>query len=393
MKLNRLICILAIIVSCVFVSNYGGNIAYALLYLSLAIPLVAFLYTVYVYSRFKIYQSMENYLVVKGDWNEYSFIIANEDYVTFRNVKVNFLTDKSTIGDTGQTTEYCLLPGEKVKLDTKLKCNYRGEYHVGVDSIVVTDFLYLFTITYPLTSKLKLIVLPRVVELERLVIAPPQMDVKNPIRNSNVTEEELDTELRKYYPGDTRKRIHWKASAKMNELMSRKYQQKPKAEILLFMDLMKVKEEELQVVIIEDKIIECILALASFYIKRGTRSQIIYDMEGLKQVSIASKEEFNAFYQTCAKIHFSSTQLISNLMNERMHRREEGLFYVAATHMLSKEFYLAALQVIAGGNHLCILYVSDDVTTTTKDLIDNLRLAGADVYQLMSGDEIEDVLG
>lgn len=393
MKLNRLFCIFAILGSGIFVSNYGGNVAYALFYLCLSIPLAAFLYTLYVYSRFKIYQSMESYLVVKGDWNNYSFVIANEDYITFRNVKVNFLTDKSTIEDTNQVTEYSLLPGEKEKLDTRLRCNYRGEYHVGVDSIVVTDFLYLFTITYPLTSKLKLIVLPRVVELEQLKIAPAEMDVKNPIRNSNRAEEDLDTELRKYYPGDTRKMIHWKATAKMNELMSRKYQQKPKAEILLFMDLLKMEDTELQVVIIEDKIIECILSLSNYYIKRGTRSQVIYDMEGQKQVTIASKEDFNVFYQACAKIQFNAIQPIHILINERIQRREEGLFYVIATHMLTKDLYLAALQVLAGGNHLCILYISDDVSPTTKGLIDSLRLAGADVYQLMSGDEIEDILG
>ena len=97
MKINRLICVAAIIGSSVFASYYGGNISYALFYLTILIPIIAFLYTVYVYFRFKLYQSMESYLVVKGDWTLYSFIIANEDYITFRNVKVNFLSDKSTI--------------------------------------------------------------------------------------------------------------------------------------------------------------------------------------------------------------------------------------------------------------------------------------------------------
>jgi len=392
MKYNRLICLLSIIGSAVFASYYGGNISYALFYLCILVPIISFLYTIYVYARFKLYQSIGNYMVVKGDWMLYSFIIGNEDYITFRNIKVNFLSDKSTIESTNQITQYSLLPNESERMETRIKCNYRGEYYVGVDSIEVTDFFYLFSITYPVGTKLKALVLPRIVPLEQLGIAPPLTDVKNPIRHSNATEEELDTEIRKYIPGDNKKRIHWKASAKQHELVSRKYYNKPKAEIILFMDMMKIKEAELQVMIVEDKIVESILAISNFYALRRTLSHIIYDMGKEKQVSISSKEEFDAFYKTCATIQFNAKVPVSELIRKRMLRGDEGLFYVAATHLLTKEFYLASLQVISRGNHMCVLFVSDDVTEPTKELISSMRLAGTNVFQIMSEDEIGDIL-
>ena len=392
MKINRLICGLLIIGSGIFASNYGGNISYALLYLSILIPIISFLYTLYVYARFKLYQSMDSYLVVKGDWTLYSFIIANEDYITFRNVKVNFLSDKSTIEATNQTTEYSLLPNDSERLETRMKCNYRGEYHVGVDSIEVTDFLYLFTITYPVGTKLKAVVLPRVVPLEQLGIAPPQSDVKNPLRFSNTAEEELDTEIRKYYPGDSRKRIHWKASAKMQQLISRKYQHIPKAEIVLFMDLMKIKEEELEVVIAEDKIIESVLAIANFYALRGTPSHIIYEMDGKRNIFIASRNEFNAFYKACVSIRFQGSVPVSELIRERLLRGDEGMFFVTATHLLTKELYMAVLQAVSNGNHIAILLVSDDISEHTKELVNSMKMAGINIHQIMSEDEIGSIL-
>lgn len=392
MKINRLIFAGAIIGSGIFVSYYGGNISYAFFYLSLLIPLIAYLYTLYVYFRFKIYQSMDNYLVVKGDWTMYSFIIANEDYVTFRNVKVNFLSDKSTIEKTNQEVEYSLLPSESERMETRIKCNYRGEYEVGVNSIKVTDFLYLFSITYPINSKLKAIVLPRVVPIEKLGIAPPQSDVKNPTRFSNNAEEELDTELRKYNPGDSRKRIHWKASAKLNELTSRKYQHIPKSNISLFMDLVKIKEDDLKVVIAEDKIIESVLAIANFYAMRNMRSEIIYEMEGTKKISIASRDDFNAFYKACVSIRFGSEYPVSELLRERIQRGEQGVFCVVATHLLTKELYRMALLALSGGNHVCILLMSDDISLDTKDMMDNMKKSGVFVYQIMSEDEIGPIL-
>lgn len=392
MKINRLICIAAILGSSVFASYYGGNIPYAFFYLTILTPVIAFLYTVYVYFRFKLYQEIGSYLVTKGEWNSYSFVVANEDIITFRNIKVNFLSDKSTIEAANQVTEYSLLPSESEKLETRIKCNYRGEYYVGVDSIEVTDFLYLFSITYPMGSKMKAYVLPRVVPLERLGIVPPQNDVKNPMRFSNSAEEELDTEIRKYYPGDSRKRIHWKASARMRELITRKYQHIPKAEIAIFMDLAKIKDDELKVVIAEDKIIESVLAITNFYAERRTASHIIYDLDGRRQVPIVSKNDFNAFYKASAKINFVGTLPVYELMDERLNRGEDGMFYVVATHVLSKELYLSALKALNSQNNVSILFISDDITEKTKELISSMKLSGIGIYQIMSEDEIENIL-
>ncbi len=331
-------------------------------------------------------------MVVKGDWNNYSFMIANEDYIAFRNVKVNFLYDKSTIRRTTESMEYSLLPSDTERMDTKLRCNYRGEYAVGVNTIEVTDFLYLFSITYPIATKLKVLVLPRIINVDQLGIAPSLIDPKNPVFFTNATEEELDTEVRKYNPGDNKKRIHWKASAKAGELLSRKYYQKPKAEVVLFMDLSKITEDDLRVVIAEDKIIESILAIANYYAIRKTSSHIIYDMDGIRNISIYSKGDFNAFYKTCVNIKFNSKTSVAELMTRRLQRGDDGIFYVVATAKLTKELYLSSLKVLSGGNRLCILFISDDISEDTKKMIEDMKRAGADIHQIMPKDEIEDVL-
>lgn len=392
MRINHLICILFIIGSGVFASYFGGNISYALFYLSISLPIISYLYTLYVYMRFKIYQSLDTHMVVKGDWNNYSFVIGNEDFIAFRNVKVNFLYDKSTIKKTDDTIEYSLLPGEKESLETKIRCNYRGEYYIGVDSIEVTDFLYLFKITYPLSSKLKVVVLPRVVKLEQLGIAPAFLDPKNPVYNSNTIEEELDTEIRRYNPGDNKKRIHWKASAKVNELLSRKYYKKPKAKAVLFMDLMKIPSDELGVVITEDKIIESILATTNYYSSNNIPSHIIFDLDGVREIPIYSKGDFNAFYKFCANIRFNAKTPVNELMAKRLLRGDDGIFYLAATSRLTKELYYISLKVISYGNRLCILFISDDVSQDTMNLIEDLKRAGVYIFQIMPRDEIEDVL-
>ena len=392
MRLNRIICVIAIIGSGIFVSYFGGTISYSLFYLSLLTPLVSFLYTLFVYFQFKLAQSIESVLVRKGEWNDYSFTIANENFITFSRIKVNFFKEKSTMEISSGINEYSLLPGESEKLYTRMKCNYRGEYEVGIDSVEVTDYLYLFTIKYPLPSRLKVYVLPRVVPIDRLGIALTQEDVKNPTRYSNTAEEELDTEIRKYSPGDSRKRIHWKASARMKELISRKYQEIPKSEIAIFMDLARIKEEELKVIIFEDKIIESVLAIANYYAVRNTPAHIIYNKVERTNYRISSKETFNIFYKACAKIDFDGILPVEALIEESLRKGERGMFYIVATHILSKELYMIALKAIALQNSISILFISDDVLEATKDLINGFRLSGIKIYQIMSDNDIEDIL-
>lgn len=392
MIVNRMICILFIIACGIFASFYGGNISYALFYLSLFIPVISFAYTLFVYIRFKIYQSIDQHMIMKGDWVPYSSTIANEDFITYSNVKVNFLKDKSVIEDAQSNMEYNLLPGEQRKIEARLKCNYRGEYFVGIDSIEVTDFLFLFQITYPIRSKLNVVVMPRVVELKSLSIAPPQFDLKYPIWSMYAPEDELDIELRKYNPGDSKKLIHWKASAKQRELLSRKYQPKPENKIVLFMDLKKVNEDELLTIITEDQIIESILAIANYYSLKSIPVKVIYEFNGKKQMVISSKKEFQQFYKACASIRFDAKGSISEYVKEYTMSGDQGDFYVIATHVLDKDIYLTSIGAVASRNQVCILFISDDNTKESNQRISDLTMAGVKVYKVLPGDEVASIL-
>lgn len=392
MKLNRFVSIAFIIGTSIFASYFGGNISYALFYLSILIPVVSFAYTYYVYRRFKIYQSIKSHTVIKGDWNPYTLIVANEDFLTYCNIKVNFLKDKSVIEDTEDDRVYSLLPGEQSKFETKIKCNYRGRYVIGVDSIDVTDFLFLFEITYPLKTRLNMVVYPRIIELKSLIIAPEQIDFKYPVWFNRSPEDELDAEVRKYNPGDNIKQIHWNASARHQELLSRKYQPKPDNQIILFMDLVQIKEDDLLTVIIEDKIIESVIAISNFYASKNIAVRIIYNSNGKKDIRVTSKEEWGQFYQDCALIEFDSKVPISVFARERAESGDRGNFYVLVSHILDKETYLAALKIVSMQNHLAILLISNDLTDEMNEKISSLKEAGVKVIRILPEDEIEDIL-
>ena len=164
--------LLFLIGSTVLVSFQGKAVSYLLFYFALLLPLLALLYSAYVYYRFKIVQDV-SHLVVKGEKVPYRLILGNEDFLPFTDITLHFYTDMVRMHDSsGQKMEHlCLLPYTQKQMDTKMYCKYRGTYPVGVKSVTVTDFLGLFTITYPMMSQVRLTAKPRILPLERLNLA------------------------------------------------------------------------------------------------------------------------------------------------------------------------------------------------------------------------------
>jgi uncharacterized protein (DUF58 family) len=144
-------------------------------------------------------------------------------------------------------------------------------------------------------SKLKLTVLPRVVTIGRLGIAPAQKDAKISPYLQNSVRDAMDIETRKYIAGDSRKQIHWKVTAKKNQLFSRKYISDPKSEIVVIMDLQSIKEDELTNIITEDQIIESSLAIANYCKDNNTNVKVCYEQNGFQIVNVRGKAEFDLF--------------------------------------------------------------------------------------------------
>ena len=302
MKSVRIIVVLGILLSGTFVTFYGGVVAYELFYLSLAVPLFCFLYTLYVYMRFKIYQLIDSKTLVKEEKTEYFVQVGNEDFITYENIKLNYYDNYSIIENADSLRECSLPPGKRQEHRTSLLCRYRGEYPIGVKSVQITDFLHLFHITYPIQEPYQVTVLPKLLELSKCFFLSENLDDK--VGETQQVQKQLERgiELREFRQGDEVKMIHWKASARFGELMTRKWNDKEKPEVLLLMELVPTKQEN--AIIREDKMLEATLAIALYCINNHTVCHLIYEQGTLKQKELRNLTTFHEFYESTSKLYF-----------------------------------------------------------------------------------------
>ena len=392
MRRNQLVFMGLLVGAIILVSFHGGVISYALFYLCLCVPIVALAYNVYVYKRLQFYQHTPSKIVEKGKVLPYEVIFKNEDYIPFTHVKVNFYEQQCKVEGSHKVKEYYLLPGDEKKLQTTLKCFYRGDYSVGVKEIEIMDFLYLFKITYPVMWSLELNVLPTVVKLKHLSIIPNYEDPK--VQYNACTQDMLlESDTRKYIPGDHPKQIHWKALAHQGELLTRRTSTEIKRDNIILMERYIIQEDRYSQLAIEDKILEVVLALAYYLQSTKVAVKVVYEEKELREYEITDYKAFGNFYQTSSKVHFNGDYPLSKVLDVYLMQHPKLDFYILVTHQLTNGLYESIEKAIAYGQELIVLYVAKQRSKAEEILSHKLGAIGVKIYWIRPGDSLEEVIG
>lgn len=125
---------------------------------------------------------------------------------------------------------------ERVQYRYRVPCRGRGWHHFGPATLTATDPLGLVTRRESSSTIDGFLVYPRVVPITELIVparqpfgdvTPQQSLIEDPMRMAGVRE---------YVPGDSPKRIHWRATARTGELQTRVYAPSASPVAAIFLD-------------------------------------------------------------------------------------------------------------------------------------------------------------
>ena len=305
---RRGITLLFIVLSFAYASVVGGSFSYVFLYASILIPLTSVLYMFYVYRNFKVYQILDGWRTIKGKEATYHYVVSNEDIIYYHRLCILFEPQYSTVELEDVTTQISLLPGEKYKKTATILCHYRGFYSVGIDAIEISDLLGLFTKRAEKPYLIRAEVYPRIVELSSIDAIQYTIDEKQVPFLSQHVGEISSGDVRMYHTGDDLRTVHWKLSAKQQELYVKKYVEPPKEGICLLFDTLSWEKRESHtqrqdVIVIEDILFETLYAVMQFYARHQTAVHLMFCNGSLRQVeqyTVRNLTEFQHMYEETA---------------------------------------------------------------------------------------------
>ena len=309
---NRILIGILWIVSLVGISFYGGTISYGFFIAVTLLPVLSFIYLLFVRIRFSVFERLEGKTFVANHPIPYFFTLQNESRFAFAGVKVYFYSDFSSLTGLSDGAEYELLPGTGVSRDTTLLCRYRGSYNVGIRTIEITDFLRLFRLRYKNREPLEVHIKPDTVTLSDLGgIRLPRLLARESLQSGGVPE----TAVRDYLPGDPMRRIHWKAFAKENRLLVRRISGEEQQQVSIFQSTCRPDAEPAAYLPTENKLLELSLALSAFFLRRGIPVRAAYRTRSTMLCRMNSSDSFNRFYELCSGLEFSKDQPDSALFS------------------------------------------------------------------------------
>lgn len=301
MKRNRIIYAILWVLSLVGISFFGGPVSYGFFTLMTLLPIVSFLYLLFVSFSFRIYQELDGKNLVAGHTVPFYFILKNEFPFGFSGIRVRFFSDLSDIMDLDDGEEYELQPKTGIKKQTKVLCRYRGEYEVGIQSIEISDYFRLLKRKYNNKETLRVIVKPAITELTglRSVNAGGKMT-----KESSVNPTQPDVLVRRYETGDDIRFADWRSSAKSGEIMVRKLIGEEREGIGIILATKRYGVEPAEYLPVENKMLESAIALSFFFLRKNT-PVTAYLGCGKKAIKgAARKERFHDLYDWFSAVEF-----------------------------------------------------------------------------------------
>ncbi len=296
--LRRALAVLFFAAALTLASLRSGALVYALLYLSVLLPVLSAVYTIYVYYRMCIVQLIDNHFAVKNEPVEYVCRLANDTSSAFTQIRLIPLSDLSEIVDFDSERTFNLAPGEKDEIHSPVICRRRGVYSIGIEKILITDILGLMTFSFKPPVEFRVTVYPRILHLDSLGL----FDLEgNQTRHfSNYSESEPADTVRNYEPGDDPRLIHWKSSAKTGSLKVRELGNIEKPAIQITVDTKKYSDNNSQI-IHEDNLLESLLAICDYCAVHNIPADVY--VQG-KCFSIRSYKDFRELYDWSCQMTF-----------------------------------------------------------------------------------------
>ena len=308
--LRRMIYGICAILSLVFISFVGGNLPYMLFYMMLFNTIAAVIYIIYVFLTIRIYQIIPERRVTKQEFIPYNLKLHNEGFIAFRDVRLQFTKELSEVTGAEKIGSIGMEPKEGMDIHKELVCKYSGTYFVGVDTIEVMDYFKIFRIRFQMPQKMKVTVKPRILDLDNIAFITKEEAHSSSLNGKH--EYILDNEVRKYYPGDNKRHIHWKNSAKRGELMVRSQTAEEIMEYVVIMDGSLKKEEFEERIKCCDKLREVVLSFVNYIYKSGYNALTVLDNSYEKEV--LTQRDFNELYENMIEYRFGQ----KNDMAERI---------------------------------------------------------------------------
>ena len=358
MKRSRLLYLSILLFSILFIYFYGGKIPYMFFYTVILLPVFSFLYTYYVYTRFKFSQELDKDMIMKGEKVNFTLNFYNEDIILYPYIHVTLPGTSLYSSGKSDDIRFSLAPRKKWSYTIELKFDYRGIYEIGIDTVRIEDFLGLFSFEYKLIEHKKVTVNPRIIRLDNFALKSSFAAESKPVRNNLNEDNSSMCDIRDYQYGDSIKRIHWKLTSKSEELLVKQFESSSEISTVLLIDMVPCAAAGENRIIVEDKFIETAVAITNYCLSNWIPTTLMFYDNDLVRINATNSLVFPEIYKALAEVSFDKNIPVGTILGMHINNSIARSNILVLTSNMDFELCEKLIKACNAGYDTCLLYVS-----------------------------------
>ncbi len=379
MARNRFLYLLFFLGCVIFSAAYRSRISAVLLVVTIAYPLLALLLTAI--SLFTIHISFSEIRAVyeKNQQFELPVSIRNNFIFPYAPAELDCLLPDSDMGLFLHKQIYiCVAPLKSMRIFVPCMHRYRGSYTAQIMRLSVYDPLKIIRFTRKIDASQQLVILPRKIPLEELGFIYGGEQGSIPEQRRSGDKEEL-SHVREYMEGDIVQLIHWKLTAKLDEIMVKQFDTTGDRRSVLLCNFSHSDSTASAMIRQSDAVAEAAIAVAMSSCRSNVR--ITADTGAVSGMccEITDQPGFERFYEMMSVLPpYIEVTEFTELINQYARNQASAMFLITPT--VNEDIFAAAqaaASVMAGT--VVLIYVNCTGRKDYPQRDDNSRFVFAEV--------------
>lgn len=295
-----------------------------------------------------------------------------------------------------------LWPGDSVDATYEAVAEKRGVYALGPVSTLVTDPLGLFSIWRHHEVPGEMVIYPRPVPLSSAdIMGSHALGLTDAQRLAAAGAGSDFYGIRDYRPGDERRRIHWKSTARLGRLAVVDYQQGSAEDVVIVLDLKQGTEFGHGRETTLEYAVKAAASLAAHSVEQGASAALVAtSSEGPQWLRATDGEELYDIYEFLARAQADGDERVSGVMERAGNSIGPGTIVVILTSDLDPALLPQVARWSARRAAVCVLLLDAAAFSGKHRGVDNgaqayaqaLSDSGARVETIRPGDDLATTL-
>jgi len=301
----------------IFKYFYPEYIPFSFIIIIALFPIFSLVYAIIGILLVKINFESKIKTVVRNEQINLSILIHNKSYLPFSMIEMKYsLPQKVGLASENKTICFNILAKKKYRCEEKILCKHIGVYKSNLEFMKVSDLIGFFKLKLKLKSQLEFLVLPR-----KIYISDFKSNLFSDIKSSIITKTNINTYdifgTRNYNAGDELKLIHWKNSAKIDDIVVKEFEDKKDISNLILLDLKKYYEGEENY-----NYIDAVIEVAVSIISNRIKTDVIWYEQNQKNINLKTlefDEDINDFFKQIIYLNYYKSDIsLQKILNAQI---------------------------------------------------------------------------